>query len=159
VKVCVQGLWHLGTVTAAALASLGHQVTGLDYSPVVIDKLVLGEPPVFEPGLRELLAQQTASGRLRFHDNPIDALRDIEVLWIAYDTPVDEDDVADVDFVVSQIERTLPQLAAPCKPGPTPHAGGFSGLLQSFAIDGLDSVACREGITREQLVMNLIRHR
>ncbi len=29
---------------------------------------------------------------------------------------------------------------------------------QSLAIDGLDSVACREGITREQLVVNLIRH-
>jgi predicted MFS family arabinose efflux permease len=52
-----------------------------------------------------------------------------------------------------------PQLAAPCQPGPTPHAGGFSGLLQSLAIDGLDSVACREGITREQLVMNMIPHR
>jgi len=51
-----------------------------------------------------------------------------------------------------------PQLAAPCKPGPMPRAGGFSGLLQSLAIDGLDSVACREGITREQLVVNLIRH-
>jgi hypothetical protein len=51
-----------------------------------------------------------------------------------------------------------PQLASPCKPAPTPHAGGFSGLLQSLAIDGLDSVACREGITREQLVVNLIRH-
>jgi len=51
-----------------------------------------------------------------------------------------------------------PQLAAPCKPGPMPHAGGFSGLLQSLAIDGLDSVACREGITREQLLVNLIRH-
>jgi hypothetical protein len=49
-----------------------------------------------------------------------------------------------------------PRLAAPCKSGPTPHAGGFAGLLQSLAIGGLDSVACREGITREQLVMNLI---
>ena len=51
-----------------------------------------------------------------------------------------------------------PQLAAPCKPGPMPRASGFSGLLQSLAIDGLDSVACREGITREQLVLNLARH-
>jgi len=51
-----------------------------------------------------------------------------------------------------------PQLAAPCKPGPMPQAGGFSGLVQSLAIDGLDSVACRERITREQLVLNMIRH-
>ena len=51
-----------------------------------------------------------------------------------------------------------PQLAAPCKRGPTPQAGGFSGLLQSLAIGGLDSVACSEGITREQLVLNLVRN-
>jgi predicted MFS family arabinose efflux permease len=49
-----------------------------------------------------------------------------------------------------------PRLAAPCKSGPTPHAGGFAGLLQSLAIGGLDSVACSEGITREQLVMSLV---
>jgi hypothetical protein len=48
-----------------------------------------------------------------------------------------------------------PQLAAPCKPGPTPHAGGLSGLLQNIAIGGLNTVACREGISREQLVVNL----
>ena len=29
-KVCVLGLWHLGTVTAACLAAAGHDVTGLD---------------------------------------------------------------------------------------------------------------------------------
>ncbi len=49
-----------------------------------------------------------------------------------------------------------PRLASPCKPGPKPQASGFSGLLQSLAIDGLDTVACHEGITREQLVLNLI---
>jgi MFS family permease len=51
-----------------------------------------------------------------------------------------------------------PQLRAPCTPGLIPRAGGFSGLLQSLAIDGLDSVACGEGITREQLVLNLTGH-
>ena len=29
-NLCVYGLWHLGSVTAACLASLGHNVTGLD---------------------------------------------------------------------------------------------------------------------------------
>ena len=51
-----------------------------------------------------------------------------------------------------------PQLTTPCKPGLTPQASGFSGLLQGLAIDGLDSVACREGITREQLVLNVTGH-
>ena len=29
--VCVFGLWHLGSVTAACLASVGHQIVGLDF--------------------------------------------------------------------------------------------------------------------------------
>ena len=29
-NVCVVGLWHLGTVTAACLASAGDDVVGLD---------------------------------------------------------------------------------------------------------------------------------
>jgi hypothetical protein len=39
-----------------------------------------------------------------------------------------------------------------------PRAGGFSGLLQNLAIVRLDSVACCEGITRGQPVVNLIRY-
>ena len=34
-NVCVLGLGHLGTVTAACLASAGHRVTGLDFDPDV----------------------------------------------------------------------------------------------------------------------------
>ena len=110
-KVCVQGLWHLGSVTAAALASVGHEVTGLDYDAATVAGLKRGTPPLFEPGLQELIGQGLACGRLRFLDDPAAAVRGAEVLWIAYDTPVDDDDVADVDFVRTQIECTLPHLA------------------------------------------------
>jgi UDPglucose 6-dehydrogenase len=109
-RICVQGLWHLGTVSAACMASLGHQVTGLDFDSNTIEKLAGGSPPLFEPGLEELLKQGIASGRLRFSASPEEAVRDIELLWIAYDTPVDEDDRADVEHVVAQIEKTLVHL-------------------------------------------------
>jgi UDPglucose 6-dehydrogenase len=110
-RVCVQGLWHLGTVMSAALASIGHEVAGLDYAADRIAALNRGVAPLFEPGLEELVRQGVASGRLRFFTDPIPAVRDVEVLWIAYDTPVDDDDVADVDFVIAQIERTLQHLS------------------------------------------------
>jgi UDPglucose 6-dehydrogenase len=110
-KVCVQGLWHLGTVTAAALASIGHEVAGLDYDEETIATLNRGMPPLFEPGLQELIGQGLTAGRLRFFDDAAAAVGDAEVLWIAYDTPVDDDDVADIDFVLAQIERTLPHLS------------------------------------------------
>ena len=109
-NVCVQGLWHLGTVTAACLASLGNKVSGLDFDTRVIERLTLGVPPLFEPGLEDLVKQGMAVGRLCFAAQPEEAVKDIEVLWVAYDTPVDDDDNADVDYVVAQIEKTFPHL-------------------------------------------------
>lgn len=111
-NVCVQGLWHLGTVTAACLASLGNRVTGLDFDGGTVNRLIQGIPPLLEPGLEELIKQGLASGRLGFSSQPHEAARDAEVLWIAYDTPVDDDDNADIDYVVAQIEKTLPHLPA-----------------------------------------------
>jgi len=112
VKVCVQGLWHLGTVTAAGLASVGHDVTGLDYSAGVVEALGQGIPPLFEPRLEQLLREGMIGKHLEFTSNPADAVRGIDTLWVAYDTPVDEDDNADVDFVVAEIEKTLHHLGA-----------------------------------------------
>lgn len=109
-KVCVQGLWHLGSVTAACLASVGHEVKGLDFDEATIRRLQMGKPTIFEPGLEELIHDGQEIGRLNFYTRPAEALDGVGLLWVAYDTPVDENDEADVDFVVSQISRVLPYL-------------------------------------------------
>jgi UDPglucose 6-dehydrogenase len=109
-KVCVQGLWHLGSVTAACLAARGHSVTGLDRSPGVADALARGIPPLFEPGLEELVKDGLAKGNLRFTADVAEAARGAQVLWVCHDTPVDEDDRSDVEFVVDEIAQTLPHL-------------------------------------------------
>jgi UDPglucose 6-dehydrogenase len=96
VKVAVCGLWHLGSVIAGCLASAGHAVIGFDDAAA--------EPPPFEPGLAELLqAVRTTTDR--------STLRDAEVIWIAWDTPVDDDDRADVDFVLRRAEAVLESAA------------------------------------------------
>lgn len=110
-KVGVLGLWHLGTVTAACLAAGGHSVTGLDFDETVVADLSAGRPPLFEPGLEDLVRQGLAAGRLRFTADPA-ALAEVAVLWVAYDTPVDADDQADVAYVLERVERALPHLAA-----------------------------------------------
>jgi len=109
-KICVQGLWHLGTVTAACMASAGHRVVGLDFDARTIEGLLAGNPPVFEPRLEEFVKQGLAAGHLSFSSRAEQSVTDIELLWIAYDTPVDEEDNADVDWVIAQIEKTLPHL-------------------------------------------------
>jgi len=109
-KVGVAGLWHLGTVTAACLASAGHDVTAYDGNAETVARLVQGQLPVAEPGLAELIAGATAAGRLRFTSGPAE-LAGSEVTWITYDTPVDERDRADVEAVMRATAEILPFVA------------------------------------------------
>ena len=109
-KICVEGLWHLGSVTAACLASLEHDVIGLDNDQAVIDGLNQGKAPLFEPGLDELIQAGQSKGCLRFTSNVMDAVREADVLWVTFDTPVDDDDQADIDFVMNQIKTALLHL-------------------------------------------------
>ncbi|CAN5496176.1 UDP-glucose/GDP-mannose dehydrogenase family protein [soil metagenome] len=111
-KVCVLGLWHLGCVTAAALASRGHSVTGLDFDADVVGELSQGRPPIAEPGLADMIASGIEAGTLRFSTDPHEAAGDVDALWVAYDTPVDEDDNADTEFVVTRFRRVVSSLRA-----------------------------------------------
>ncbi len=109
-KICVQGLWHLGSVTAACLASVGHDVVGLDGDSNNISNLNQGKAPLFEPGLDEMIQNEINEGHLRFAQSSREAVADAELLWVTFDTPVDEDDQADVEFVLGKIKSVLPEL-------------------------------------------------
>ena len=109
-KICVLGLWHLGTVTAACLASQGHSVVGLDFDEETIRQLQAGCPPLFEPGLEALIQDGLKDRYLSFTSDLSTALKDAEIIWVTYDTPVDEDDQADVAFVTERVERLFPLI-------------------------------------------------
>jgi UDPglucose 6-dehydrogenase len=102
--VCVYGLWHLGGVTAACLAAEGVPVVGLDPDPRCSAELADGRPPIAEPGLAELVQQGLAAGNLTFTADPAAALARADVLWATFDTPVDDDDRADVAWVRARLE-------------------------------------------------------
>ena len=110
-RVCVQGLWHLGSVTAACLASVGHEVVGLDPQGKALLGLQRAVSPISEPGLADLIREGLAAGRLSFTNVAAEALAGVDLLWVAYDTPVNQNDEADVKFVIDQIEAVLPHLA------------------------------------------------
>jgi UDPglucose 6-dehydrogenase len=110
-NVAVLGLWHLGSVTAACMAAAGHQVAGWDPDPNVLAQLHQNVPPVAEPGLADLVAAQSATGRLTFPLALTDAVSKADVVWITFDTPVDTDDRADVDYVIRQVTSSFPHLA------------------------------------------------
>jgi UDPglucose 6-dehydrogenase len=109
-RVCVFGLWHLGCVTASCLADLGFEVKGLDFDENNVNNLKKGIPPLFEPGLAELIQKNLQNQRLSFYIEPKEALKDIDFLWVTFDTPVDERDVADLDFLNKNIISIIPHI-------------------------------------------------
>jgi len=111
VKVTVYGLWHLGCVTAACLAAAGHDVVGLEPDERALEALRDGRPPLHEPGLAALMSAELSTGRLAFSDDAAQALDGADVAWIAFDTPVDDEDQADVASVRERIEAVAGSFA------------------------------------------------
>jgi UDPglucose 6-dehydrogenase len=109
-NVCVQGLWHLGSVTAACVADAGLMVTGYDDEIATVAGLNAGRAPLFEPNLDLLIAKGLAAGTLRFTTDLAGAVGKVDVVWVTYDTPVDDDDRADSDFVISRVQAAFPFL-------------------------------------------------
>jgi UDPglucose 6-dehydrogenase len=103
-KIAVAGLWHLGCVTSACCAKI-FDVIGLDEDKTAVEHLNAGKAPLFEPGLDELISQGISAGKLRFTADPVEACAAADVLWVTYDTPVDDKDEADVEFVLERIRR------------------------------------------------------
>ena len=109
-KVAVLGLWHLGCVTSGCLAAAGHSVRGFDPDPERIMGLAGGRPPVGEPGLADLIVAGSQSGALRFTTDLAEAVVGADIVWVTFDTPVDDEDRADVSSVLRCVERAFRYL-------------------------------------------------
>jgi len=110
-KIVVQGLWHLGCVTAACCAR-HFEVAGLEFDVGTIDNLNTGKAPISEPGLNELITAGLASKKLTFTSDAKVACTAVDVLWITYDTPVNEADESDLEAVLVPVRQVLPYLSS-----------------------------------------------
>lgn len=109
-RISVIGCGYLGAVHASAMAELGHDVVGIDVDDRKIAALAAGRPAFYEPGLPEILASATASGRLRFSTD-ISEAAGAEVHFLAVGTPQSaETGAADVSYVDSAFAALLPHL-------------------------------------------------
>ncbi|MFD0213532.1 UDP-glucose dehydrogenase family protein [Streptomyces hirsutus] len=114
-RVSVIGCGHLGIPHAAAMAELGHEVIGVDVDQTKVDRLNAGECPIYEPGLPELLARHTASGRLRFTTDIRDAADFAELHFIGVGTSIDADGRSyDTGQVYGAIRQLAPHLTRTC---------------------------------------------
>lgn len=106
-KVCVIGIWHLGSVVSACLADSGYSVVGVDKDAKKVEDLNSGIAPIFELGLNELVVNNINSNRLSYSSDLSHALKGSGYILITFDTPVDEKDEVDL----SEIFATSTELA------------------------------------------------
>ena len=109
VTVSVIGIWHLGAVNAAGFAEKGYQVLGLEFDRKKAARLQKGEPPLFEPGLEQMIAKHLKNEDLRFDSDP-KAVATSDYVVIAYDSPVNERDEVDISPVVKAAKAIAPYL-------------------------------------------------
>ena len=69
-KISIFGLGYVGSVTAACLASRGHDITGIDVQSDKVEKINSGRAPIGEPGLDELIDEQVNARRIRATTDP-----------------------------------------------------------------------------------------
>lgn len=98
-RITVVGCGHVGLVTAAGLARLGHQVTGLDISASLVDQLKRGVNPFVEVGLEELLREGVESKRLAFTTDYGAAMRRADFVFLTVDTPTTPTGGADLSNI------------------------------------------------------------
>jgi UDPglucose 6-dehydrogenase len=94
-KIGVVGLWHLGCVLSASWSLKGHPVTGWDENPELVRKLSLGKSPVYEPRLDDILKRHIKKKTLKFTSG-FEEIKDCPFVFLAYDTPVLDDDTSDI---------------------------------------------------------------
>ncbi|MGH9004357.1 MAG: UDP-glucose dehydrogenase family protein, partial [Acidimicrobiia bacterium] len=110
-RVTVIGAGHVGLVTAACLAHVGHDVLVDDDDPGKLELIRAGRSWFYEPGLQELLGEVTSAGRLRVAGGKAEAVGHGMVIFVCVGTPSRGDgspNLAFVEAVAREVARSLP---------------------------------------------------
>lgn len=98
-KLTFIGAGYVGLVSGTCLAEIGHSVILVDKNESKIETLKRGDIPIFEPGLKELVAKNVKEGRLSFTTSLGHALKETDIVFIAVNTPPNDDGHADLSYV------------------------------------------------------------
>ncbi len=112
-RISIVGSGYVGLVSGAGLSEVGHHVVCMDIDEKRIANLRNGIVPIFEPGLDEMLMENSRQGRLEFTSSMSDAIEQAQVLFIAVGTPPDEDGSADLSHVLAVADAVGKQIEKP----------------------------------------------
>jgi UDPglucose 6-dehydrogenase len=101
------GMTHLGLVSAAAVASKGFETICYDTDRKLISALALGELPVIEPGLPDLLV---ANGARQRFSAELASLGACDVVYIAPDVPTNDEGQSDLGGIRALIDAVTTAL-------------------------------------------------
>ncbi len=107
-NITMIGTGYVGLVTGTCFAEIGHQVICVDNDVAKVQLLQSGGIPIFEPGLKELVAKNVAAGRLSFSDSIAEGVEKGEAIFIGVSTPPLPDGAVDLSF----IEKVAREIAA-----------------------------------------------
>ena len=109
--IAMIGAGYVGLVTGACFSEFGHDVACVDKDKAKIKKLKAGDMPIFEPGLKELVAGNVEAGRLTFTTDIESAVKPADAVFIAVGTPSTEidgrPDLSHVHAAVKEIAKAL----------------------------------------------------
>jgi len=110
-RCTIFGTGYLGATHAAGMAELGHEVVGVDIDPGKVAKLASGEIPFYEPGLRKMLTDNLAAGRLHFTTDYDMAAEFADVHFLGVGTPQKKGEYgADLRHIHAVIDTLVPRL-------------------------------------------------
>jgi UDPglucose 6-dehydrogenase len=102
---------YVGLVSGACFAEFGAEVSVVETDRERLSALRRGQIPIYEPGLKSLVADNVAAERLRFHDDLQAALDGVEAVFIAVGTPTRRGDGhADLTYVYGAAEQVARAL-------------------------------------------------
>src|SRR5271155_4213543 len=111
-RIAMIGTGYVGLVSGACFSEFGVSVTCVDKDAGKIERLTRGEIPIFEPGLDQLVAGNTAAGRLSFTTDLGAAVNGADAVFIAVGTPSRRGDGhADLSFVFTAAAEIAAALA------------------------------------------------
>lgn len=110
-NIAIIGTGYVGLVTGACLSKLGNKVICVDNDLDKIKSLKQGKVPIYEPGLKELIAHNIKHKKLFFSSSIKEAVQKSEVIFIAVGTPDSGDGEADL----TGIEKVSCDIAANLK--------------------------------------------